>query len=162
MDLVALSIFLLAVVVCSVFVFIISVYGTKEVTFEENLKASHESSSKKGSKSSEAKKKNKKKAEISEPVSQVLILNWFWFWMPVMVFKIIIFRSRLKPRLRKNSERRLKRSKQLLGWQFHRFSIPRSLRRSLQSSKTKWWRLENCLRNGSGFGSCSVDLLIFP
>ena len=113
MDLVALSIFLLAVVVCSVFVFIISVYGTKEVTFEENLKASHESSSKKAK--SEAKKKNKKKAEISEPVSQVLILNWFWFWMPVMVFKIIIFRSRLKPRLRKNSERRLKRSKQLLG-----------------------------------------------
>jgi len=65
MDLVALSIFLLAVVVCSVFVFIISVYGTKEVTFEENLKASHESSSKKAK--SEAKKKNKKKAEISEP-----------------------------------------------------------------------------------------------
>ena len=90
MDLVALSIFLLAVVVCSVFVFIISVYGTKEVTFEENLKASHESSSKKGSKSSEAKKKNKKKAEISEPVSQVLILKWFWcikYWMPVMVLK---------------------------------------------------------------------------
>ena len=90
MDLVALSIFLLAVVVCSVFVFIISVYGTKEVTFEENLKASHESSSKKGSKSSEnAKKKNKKKAEISEPVSQVFLKSWFRFIKYGAGFKIL-------------------------------------------------------------------------
>ena len=78
MDLVALSIFLLAVVVCSVFVFFISIYGTKEVTFEENLKASHESSSKKGSKGSEAKKKTKKKAEVSDPVSLILV-NIFGF-----------------------------------------------------------------------------------
>ena len=87
MDLVALSIFLLAVVVCSVFVFIISVYGTKEVTFEENLKASHESSSKKAK--SEAKKKNKKKAEISEPVSQVFLKNWFRFIKYGAGFKIL-------------------------------------------------------------------------
>ena len=67
MDLIALSVFLLAVILCSVFVYIISVYGTKEVTFEENLKASHESSSKKGSKAGEAKKKAKKKVEANEP-----------------------------------------------------------------------------------------------
>ena len=108
MDLVALSIFLLAVVVCSVFVFIISVYGTKEVTFEENLKASHESSSKKAK--SEAKKKNKKKAEISEPVSPVFLKSWFRFIKYGAGFKS--FRSRLKPRLPKNPDRRSKRSKQ--------------------------------------------------
>ena len=75
MDFVALGVFLLAVVVCSVFVFIISVHGTKEVTFEENLKASHETSSKKGSKAAEAKKKAKKKVEANEPqVSNLKII----------------------------------------------------------------------------------------
>jgi len=41
MDLMALSIFFAAFVICSLLVFFISFYGTKEVTFEENLKASH-------------------------------------------------------------------------------------------------------------------------
>lgn len=41
MDLAALGVFLLVFIVISFLVFFISVYGTKEVTFEENLKASH-------------------------------------------------------------------------------------------------------------------------
>ena len=40
MDLMALGIAFLVTIVCSILVFFISVYGTKEVSFEENLKAS--------------------------------------------------------------------------------------------------------------------------
>jgi hypothetical protein len=39
MDLMALSIFFAAFLICSLLVFFLSVYGAKEVTFEENLKA---------------------------------------------------------------------------------------------------------------------------
>jgi len=66
MDLMALSIFFAAFVICSLLVFFISVYGTKEVTFEENLKASH-GASKKSSKDTKKKaKKASKGAETSE------------------------------------------------------------------------------------------------
>jgi len=65
MDLMALSIFFAAFVICSLLVFFISVYGTKEVTFEENLKATH--GVKKSSKDSKKKaKKASKGAEASE------------------------------------------------------------------------------------------------
>ena len=64
----ALSIFFAAFVICSLLVFFISVYGTKEVTFEENLKATH--GVKKSSKDSKKKaKKASKGAEASEIVS---------------------------------------------------------------------------------------------
>merc|ERR1712029_154557 len=57
MDLMALSIFFAAFILCSLLVFFISFYGTKEVTFEDNLKASH--GVKKSSKGQETKKKAK-------------------------------------------------------------------------------------------------------
>lgn len=66
MDLMALSIFLLAFVVCSILVFFISVYGTKEVTFEENLKASQISSSSASKKKVQESKKKAKKVTKSE------------------------------------------------------------------------------------------------
>ena len=70
MDLMALSIFFAAFIICSLLVLFISVYGTKEVTFEENLKASH--GVKKSSKGQDTKKKTKKGSkgpETSEIVS---------------------------------------------------------------------------------------------
>merc|ERR1712029_940252 len=57
MDLMALSIFFAAFILCSLLVFFISFYGTKEVTFEDNLKASH--GVKKSSKGQDAKKSSK-------------------------------------------------------------------------------------------------------
>ena len=59
MDLMAFCIFLLTVVVCSILVYVISVYGTKEVTFEENLKASQILGTT-NKKKAETKKKSKK------------------------------------------------------------------------------------------------------
>merc|ERR1712029_355443 len=61
MDLMALSIFFAAFIVCSLLVFFISFYGTKEVTFEDNLKASH--GVKKSSKGQDTKKKAKKSSK---------------------------------------------------------------------------------------------------
>merc|ERR1712061_478696 len=58
-DLMAFCIFLLTVVVCSILVYVISVYGTKEVTFEENLKASQILGTT-NKKKAETKKKSKK------------------------------------------------------------------------------------------------------
>lgn len=84
MDLMALSIFFAAFVICSLLVFFISFYGTKEVTFEENLKASH--GVKKSSKA-DAKKKAKKGSkgpETSEIVSfflsKKLSRHFLWFF----------------------------------------------------------------------------------
>ena len=65
MDLVALGIFLLAFLICSLLVFFISVYGTKEVSFEENLKASHGDGKKGKNHGQDAKKKAKKVAKIT-------------------------------------------------------------------------------------------------
>jgi hypothetical protein len=63
MDLMALSIFFAAFLICSLLVFFLSVYGAKEVTFEENLKATGQTgkSQKKSSKGQDTKKKNAKK-----------------------------------------------------------------------------------------------------
>lgn len=78
MDLVALSIFLLAFIICSLLVFLISVYGTKEVSFEENLKASH--GVKKGkNQGQDAKKKVKKSVKGPENVGEsVSFLKYFY------------------------------------------------------------------------------------
>ena len=56
----AFCIFLLTVVVCSILVYVISVYGTKEVTFEENLKASQILGTTNKKNKAETKKKSKK------------------------------------------------------------------------------------------------------
>ena len=77
MDLAALSIFLLAFILCSLMVFFISVYGTKEVSFEENLKATH-GDAKKAKNQEQAKKKAKKtkvQPEISENVSSFCVFS---------------------------------------------------------------------------------------
>jgi len=63
MDLMALSIFFAAFLICSLLVFFLSVYGAKEVTFEENLKATGQQTGKSQKKSSklDTKKKNQAK-----------------------------------------------------------------------------------------------------
>jgi len=70
MDLMALSIFLLAFVVCSILVFFISVYGTKEVSFEENLKASQQSGASGNKKKVQDSKKKTKKVAKTEAESK--------------------------------------------------------------------------------------------
>merc|ERR1712141_579969 len=50
----------LVTIVCSILVFFISVYGTKEVSFEENLKASQIPGNSNKKKAQESKKKAKK------------------------------------------------------------------------------------------------------
>ena len=77
MDLMAFCIFLLTVVVCSILVYVISVYGTKEVTFEENLKASQILGTT-NKKKAETKKKSKKvqKSE-TESVSSIFWKKYF-------------------------------------------------------------------------------------
>ena len=65
----ALSIFLLAFVVCSILVFFISVYGTKEVSFEENLKASQQSGASGIKKKVQDSKKKAKKVAKTETES---------------------------------------------------------------------------------------------
>ena len=82
MDLMALSIFFAAFLICSLLVFFLSVYGAKEVTFEENLKATGQQTGKSQKKSSklDTKKKNQAKklaakgpADTSEIVSEYYI-----------------------------------------------------------------------------------------
>ena len=73
MDLMALSIFLLAFVVCSILVFFISVYGTKEVSFEENLKASQQSAASGNKKKGQDSKKKTKKVAKTEAESVSLL-----------------------------------------------------------------------------------------
>ena len=73
MDLMALSIFLLAFVVCSILVFFISVYGTKEVSFEENLKASQQSGASGNKKKVQDSKKKTKKVAKTEAESVSLL-----------------------------------------------------------------------------------------
>merc|ERR1712129_520755 len=67
-DLMALSIFFAAFLICSLLVFFLSVYGAKEVTFEENLKATGQTgkSKKKSSKGQDTKKKNAKKLALAK------------------------------------------------------------------------------------------------
>ena len=69
-----------AFLLCSILVFFISFYGTKEVTFEENLKASHASSSKKkGHHQDLSKKKAKKsKQEATATIAEVAV-SFFFF-----------------------------------------------------------------------------------
>ena len=74
MDLMALSIFFAAFIVCSLLVFFISFYGTKEVTFEDNLKASH--GVKKSSKGQDTKKKAKKSSKGPGTSEIVSDLSW--------------------------------------------------------------------------------------
>ena len=64
----ALSIFFAAFLICSLLVFFLSVYGAKEVTFEENLKATGQTgkSQKKSSKGQDTKKKNAKKLALAK------------------------------------------------------------------------------------------------
>ena len=84
MDLMALSIFFAAFLICSLLVFFLSVYGAKEVTFEENLKATGQQTGKSQKKSSklDTKKKNQAKklaakgpADTSEIVSEFYIIS---------------------------------------------------------------------------------------
>lgn len=64
-----MSIFFAAFLICSLLVFFLSVYGAKEVTFEENLKATGQTgkSQKKSSKGQDTKKKNAKKLAAKGP-----------------------------------------------------------------------------------------------
>ena len=80
MDLMALGIALLVTIVCSILVFFISVYGTKEVSFEENLKASQIPGQDKKKKAQDSKKKSKKvqKSE-AESVSIPIFLQKFFY-----------------------------------------------------------------------------------
>ena len=80
----ALSIFFAAFLICSLLVFFLSVYGAKEVTFEENLKATGQQTGKSQKKSSklDTKKKNQAKklaakgpADTSEIVSEIYIFS---------------------------------------------------------------------------------------
>jgi len=77
MDLMALSIFFAAFLICSLLVFFLSVYGAKEVTFEENLKATGQTgkSQKKSSKGQDTKKKNAKKLAAKGPDTSEIIPN---------------------------------------------------------------------------------------
>jgi len=78
MDLMALSIFFAAFLICSLLVFFLSVYGAKEVTFEENLKATGQTgkSQKKSSKGQDTKKKNAKKLALAKgPDTSEIIPN---------------------------------------------------------------------------------------
>jgi len=77
MDLMALSIFFAAFLICSLLVFFLSVYGAKEVTFEENLKATGQTgkSQKKSSKGQDTKKKNAKKLAAKGPDTTEIIPN---------------------------------------------------------------------------------------
>lgn len=79
MDLMALGIAFLVTIVCSILVFFISVYGTKEVSFEENLKASQIPGNSNKKKAQESRKKAKKvqKSE-AESVSTPIILVYFF------------------------------------------------------------------------------------
>ena len=74
----ALGIAFLVTIVCSILVFFISVYGTKEVSFEENLKASQIPGNSNKKKAQESRKKAKKvqKSE-AESVSTPIILLYF-------------------------------------------------------------------------------------
>ena len=86
MDLMALGIAFLVTIVCSILVFFISVYGTKEVSFEENLKASQIPGNSNKKKAQESRKKAKKvqKSEaesVSTPIILVYFLHLNLFWM---------------------------------------------------------------------------------
>jgi len=72
-----LSIFFAAFLICSLLVFFLSVYGAKEVTFEENLKATGQTgkSQKKSSKGQDTKKKNAKKLAAKGPDTTEIIPN---------------------------------------------------------------------------------------
>ena len=75
MDLMALSIFFAAFLICSLLVFFLSVYGAKEVTFEENLKATGQQTGKSQKKSSklDTKKKNQaKKLAAKGPDTEIV------------------------------------------------------------------------------------------
>ena len=71
----ALSIFFAAFLICSLLVFFLSVYGAKEVTFEENLKATGQQTGKSQKKSSklDTKKKNQaKKLAAKGPDTEIV------------------------------------------------------------------------------------------
>ena len=82
MDLMALSIFFAAFLICSLLVFFLSVYGAKEVTFEENLKATGQTgkSQKKSSKGQDTKKKNAKKLAAKGPDTSEIVSESSYFF----------------------------------------------------------------------------------
>ena len=84
----ALGIAFLVIVVCSILVFFISVYGTKEVSFEENLKASQIPGNSNKKKAQESRKKAKKvqKSE-AESVSTPIILVYFFLYLYLFYFE---------------------------------------------------------------------------
>ena len=87
MDLMALGIAFLVTIVCSILVFFISVYGTKEVSFEENLKASQIPGNSNKKKAQESRKKAKKvqKSEAESVSTPIILVKYFLhlylFWM---------------------------------------------------------------------------------
>ena len=86
MDLMALSIFFAAFLICSLLVFFLSVYGAKEVTFEENLKATGQQTGKSQKKSSklDTKKKNQaKKLAAKGPTDTSEIVSEYYIFLQV-------------------------------------------------------------------------------
>ena len=77
MDLMALGIAFLVTIVCSILVFFISVYGTKEVSFEENLKASQIPGNSNKKKAQESKKKAKK---VQKSEAESVSTDIFWIF----------------------------------------------------------------------------------
>ena len=88
----ALSIFFAAFLICSLLVFFLSVYGAKEVTFEENLKATGQTgkSQKKSSKGQDTKKKNAKKLALAKgpDTSEIVSESTYVFLQVLFVFLV--------------------------------------------------------------------------
>ena len=79
----ALGIAFLVTIVCSILVFFISVYGTKEVSFEENLKASQIPGNSNKKKAQESKKKAKK-VQKSEAESVSTDIYFYFFHLFIL------------------------------------------------------------------------------